>query len=274
MHNDEKRLFTEKSKAQALLAPKKQTKITTSLLKNIVCRLYVWAFVLFAFLDVFQLFALLTGTPFYLNEILGVSATDVSYIQLIGGLGCSLTTGFFMILLPIVDRNVPWLKRSVAFLLLPQLIRIVGYFLLPHIPSIPGAVAVIIITWATWGTAFSGSIVTINYEIDPANSSIILGLFNGCGTLGGFLCPLVRAWMTSIKEDTPGYKEKFKNMWTNFIYLNGSLSVIIIAVILLAVAVRRNEWVKHPSMATEQDAKRNEGLYLDVIENKQADMDK
>ena len=265
MHNDERELYVEKIKAQQLLNTGKQNKITLSTLKNIAPRLYVWAFCIFAFFDVFQLFVLLTATPFYLKEILGASATEVSYIQLGGGLGCSITTVVFMFLLPLVDRNVTWLKRSIAFLILPQLVRIVGYFLLPYVPNLPGAIAVIFITWATWGTAFSGSIVTINYEIDPANSSVILGLFNGIGTLGGFLCPLVRVWMTSVYQNQ-------QDGWNTFFYMNGGLSIIIIAVIFLAVALRRNEWIKDPTIATEQDAKKEKRLELDIIENKDPDL--
>ena len=267
MHHEEKELYVEKNKAQKLLCATKQSKVTLATLKNIACRVYVWAFCLFAFFDVFQLFALLTGTPFYLNEILGASATDVSYIQLGGGLLCSMTTGVFMILLPLVDRKISWLKRSIAFLILPQFIRIVGYFVLPHVPNLTDAVVMITMTWATWGTAFSGSIVTINYEIDPANSSIILGLFNGCGTLGGFLCPLVRAWLTTIDPNIPDYQSLFKKRWSTFIHLNGGASIIIIAVIFLAVLLSRKEWIRDPSMATEQDIKTKKQLELHTIEN-------
>ena len=54
--------------------------------------------------------------------------------------------------------------------------------------------------------------------------------------------------------------------------MNGGLSIIIIAVIFLAVALRRNEWIKDPTIATEQDAKKEKRLELDIIENKDPDL--
>lgn len=256
MYEEEKELFQEKLKVKEMSAPIKDHKMGFKLFKNLAKRRYVWAFCIFGFVDLFQLFSIVTNTPFYLSEVLGASTTFVSYIQLFGGFGCSIITIITVMLLPRMDKKVVWLKSRLSLLIIPQIVRLVGFCVFPQIKSLPGAVATLLITWGSYGTAFSGSIVTINYEIDPEQSSIILGIFNGFGVLGGFISPLVRAWMTSATKsiiDNDNYQNWKK--WSQFYYLNGGASIIITIVIVIAVINNSNEWQIHPSLVTEIELK-------------------
>ena len=63
MDEEEKRVFREKEKVQSM-SSNKPAKVNPALFKSLASRVYVWAFVLFAFFDVFQLFTILVSEDF------------------------------------------------------------------------------------------------------------------------------------------------------------------------------------------------------------------
>ena len=268
MHKEEKELFQEKLNVKALSVSNNEIKMGFELFKTIAKKGYVWAFCIFGFLDLFQLFSIVTNTPFYLNEVLTASTNSISYVQLCGGLGSSVICIICVMLLSTLDKNVQWIKSRLTFLFVPQVVRLISFFIFPQMTSMSGAAVILIILWCSYGTAFSGSIVTINYEIDPERASIILGIFNGLGILGGFLSPLVRVWITNVeKSTTESYESLYRKSWSYFYYLNGGASAVIILVVLVAVIFRSHEWQLHPSIANETELKtKSYELEVDINE--------
>ena len=69
------------------------------------------------------------------------------------------------------------------------------------------------------------------------------------------MSPIIRAWLTTVDLQTPDYSEVLRSKWGTYFYINGGASVVTMAVVAAAMVVRPGEWVKHPSLMTEEDVR-------------------
>ena len=78
--------------------------------------------------------------------------------------------------LPLIDKRIPWLPCRLGFLLIPMFLRGVTITVLPFTKTLPASVAVLAVNPLFISTIFAGSMMTISYEIDPVNSPVAVGL--------------------------------------------------------------------------------------------------
>ena len=176
MSDVEKSLFEEKQKVliRSLSQNREEDapKATLDKIKDILSRVYVIAFSIFAFMDVFQLVTLIAVTPFFMHDILGASTEFISYTNMLGGLATVACTIICITALPWLDKRYPWFWCRLCFMTVPQIIRAVLYLGIAYVPNKWAVAVMVIATLTTWGTIFSGSIVTVNYEIDPKSAPL------------------------------------------------------------------------------------------------------
>ena len=111
----------------------------------------------------------------------------------------------------------------------------------------------LVLTMVSFGTQFSGSIMTVNYELDPDNSALIVGIMNSIGQATGFINPLLMAAITGIDKEMEDYEEVYKARWSYFYLLNTGLCVLASLAVVGAYFVRPSGWQKHPSLQGRGD---------------------
>ena len=110
-----------------------------------------------------------------------------------------------------------------------------------HFPA--GAFLVLLLSAVAASTLFSGSVYTINYEIDPANSALLVSVFNSFGQLSGFLGPILMAALTTTDPDTENFKEVYKQRWGHFFYVVSGFAGAGVFAVVIAYFLRPEEWV-------------------------------
>ena len=268
MCTEEKMMFEEKFDMAKLPSAVTVNKTSETMsVKTMLSKLYAWAFSLYRMCEVFQFYATIMNTPFYLNDIFKATTTFLSYNQLAMGIVASVSTYGFALILPKLDKRMSWLKCRMMFLLVPMLVRTLFFIVLPHVPNLAAAVAILVVKMISYATTFSGSIVTANYEMDPVNSAMVLGMFNSFGQSCGFLSPMVMAWMTTTDKKQQNYTDVLHQRWSYYFYLNAGLGLVAVAGTVTALSVRPGEWQKHYSLVAEDQKRKNDKLGTVVIEN-------
>ena len=259
MSETEKALFEEKQKVLIRSVSENRAedapKSIASKVKDILSRAYVISFCIFAFMDVFQLVTLIAVTPFFMHDILDASTEFIGYTNLFGSLATVSCTLVCIMALPWLDKRYPWFWVRLCFMTIPQIIRTVLYIGIANVPNKWVVAVMVIATLTTWGTIFSGSIVTVNYEIDPRKAPVTLAVINGVGQLCGFIVPLLRAAITNVEKHLPLYKER----WQQFYCLTAITSTLAMMAILLGMQLRPDEWKKHHSLLAEETVKKEIG---------------
>eukprot|EP00116_Pleurobrachia_bachei_P007071 sb/3467333/ len=226
MSETEKALFEEKQKVLVRSVSENRAedapKSIKSKIKDILSRVYVISFCVFAFMDVFQLVTLIAVTPFFMHDILDASTEFISYTTLFGGLATVACTLVCIMTLPWLDKRYPWFWVRLCFMTIPQILRTFLFIGIAYIPNKWAVAVMVIANLTTWGTIFSGSIVTVNYEIDPKKAPITLAVINGVGQLCGFIVPLLRAAITNVEKHLPLYRER----WQQFYCLSAITSTL------------------------------------------------
>ena len=139
-----------------------------------------------------------------------------------------------------------WLKCRMLFCLLPPFVISIGNLIVPSFDSSAGALVVLLLDSLARSTAFSGSIYTINYELDPLNAPVILGVFNTFGQISGFLNPLTMIELTgTLDKEAPDYPKLIRSRWDTFFYINAAVEFGAVLAIIMSVSFRRKEWKKH-----------------------------
>ena len=95
--------------------------------------------------------------------------------------------------------------------------------------------------------------MTGNYEIDPFNGQIIIGIFNSFGEAMGFVNPLAKAAMTHVRESRSDYSKALKTKWRHFFLIEAGIAYFAVLMVILSVIFRSEEWRKHPSLVTIPD---------------------
>ena len=210
--------------------------------KSLFCRLYLLAFCIYVpayNLIYYNLFAVV---PFYLYNVLGAEPMFISYLCISLAILIAVSTIAFSFLLRTLDEMLPWLPCRMIFTLVPMALQIVFMISLTACSTVFGGVFILTLSAIAASTLFSGSINTLNYEMDPTNSAVLISVYNSCGQAAGFLGPMLMVGITATDPGTPHHVYKAK--WDTFFYVMAGFAGVAIVAIVAAYFLRPSEWVK------------------------------
>ena len=93
------------------------------------------------------------------------------------------------------------------------------------------------------GATFSGSFTTINFELDPKNSSTTLSIISTIGQMSGFLGPLLMAKMTHLDPDISGSDGILWSKWSSVFYSYAGFAAASIVAVVGSYFYRPSEWI-------------------------------
>ena len=216
---------------------------TPTELKDLICRLYLLAFCIYIPAYNLIYFNLLNVVPFYLNKVLGAEPLFISSLNIGLSILIALCTLLFSYVFHKLDGVMSWLKCRMIFALLPMVLQIIALVALTLTETITGSVASLTLSAVAAATLFSGSIYTINYEIDPKNSAFLVSIFNSFGQVSGFVGPMLMAAITTTDPDIPDYNSVYKQRWAYFFYTVAGVAAAGCVAIVGAYLVKPGEWV-------------------------------
>ena len=197
---------------------------TLSMVK-IFRKVYLYSFCVFFFTYNYSFYMCAQCFPFYLNEILHFDIDQCSYIMLVVGITMAATNLTVSKIYPVVDKHLPWITSRQIFTFIPCILQSIGFIILPNCYSRPLAISVIVLLSMSMSTLYSGSVITINYELDPVNAAVISSVFNSCGQLSGFFAPWFRETITTTNLFDPDYYNVYRGRWAIFFYASAGLPV-------------------------------------------------
>ena len=212
-------------------------------LKDLICRVYLLAFCIYIPAYNLIYFNLLNVVPFYLNKVLGAEPLFISSLNVGLSILIAFCTLIFSYIFHKLDRIMSWLKCRMIFALLPMVLQIVALVALTLATTITGSVASLILSAIAAATLFSGSVYTINYEIDPKNSAFLVSIFNSFGQVSGFLGPIMMAAITTTNPNIPDYESVYKKRWAYFFYTVAGVAAAGFVAIVGAYLIKPSEWV-------------------------------
>ena len=212
-------------------------------LKDLICRVYLLAFCVYIPAYNLIYFNLLNVVPFYLNKVLGAEPLFISSLNVGLSILIAFCTLLFSYIFHKLDGIMSWLKCRMIFALLPMVFQIVALVALTLTTTITGSVVSLVLSAVAAATLFSGSVYTINYEIDPKNSAFLVSIFNSFGQVSGFLGPIMMAAITTTNQDIPDYKSVYKQRWAYFFYTVAGVAAAGFVAIVGAYLIRPSEWV-------------------------------
>ena len=130
-----------------------------------------------------------------------------------------------------------------VFAVVPMMLQLVFLVGLSTITSINTGIFILTLSAIAASTLYSGSIYTINYEIDPKNSPLFVSIFNSFGQAAGFLGPMLMAAITTTDTDIPDYNSVYKQRWAYFFYTVAGVAAAGLLAIVGAYLVKPGEWV-------------------------------
>ena len=237
-----------------------QTKTLSQSFKYLFCRLYLLAFCIYvpAFnLIYYNLFGVV---PFYLHKVLGADTMFVSYLSVSLSILIAIATILLSCLLRKLDQIIPWLQSRMIMTLLPMALQMVFNISLTTCSTVYGGVFILTLSAIAASTLFSGSVLTLNYEMDPKNSAVLVSVFNSCGQASGFLGPLLMAAITHTDHDTPHYDSVYRRRWSYFFYAMAGSAAVGFMAIVLAYILKPSEWINREEQIRKAQARKaNQG---------------
>eukprot|EP00116_Pleurobrachia_bachei_P001283 sb/3461545/ len=247
------KVFHPKQESGSKPVPKQQT---TSSIRDILSRWYVWMFCVYGISYNLAYYHILSTSPFYLNEVLKVDTQTISLITLCLCITTAFGTLFFSWLFQKLDNYVSWLTCRLTFCIVPMSVQIVIFLAFPHIKTVEGATVLLVIATFSASQYFSGSVVTASMEIDPANAAVVMSIFNGAAQIAGFLGPTLMAVFIDTEDKKAG--------WDKFFYAMAGSAALGIVSIVFAVWVKPSEW-KNRSKSGEPYRVKNGILSNDIV---------
>lgn len=212
-------------------------------LKSLFCRLYLLAFCIYIPAYNLIYYNLLNVVPFFLNKVLGAEPLLISYLNISLCLLIAISTVAFSFLLLKVDQVLTWIQSRMVFTLVPMVLQIVFHIALSTCVTVPGSVFILLLSAVAASTLFSGSVYTINYEIDPENSAILVSVYNSFGQLSGFLGPILMVALTTTNPDIEDYDLVYRQKWSYFFYVVSGVAGIGFLAIVMAYLLKPDEWI-------------------------------
>jgi hypothetical protein len=216
---------------------------SSSSLKSLICRLYLLAFCIYIPAYNLIYFNLLNVVPFYLRKVLDAEPLFISSLIIGLSILIAICTLIFSYVFQKLDRMLTWLECRMIFALLPMAFQITALIALTFTTTITGSVFNLTLSAISLATLFSGSIYTINYEIDPENSAFLISIINSFGQIAGFIGPIMMAAITTTDPDTPNYASVYRQRWAYFFYAVAGVAVSGFVAILGAYLVKPDEWM-------------------------------
>ena len=107
------------------------------------------------------------------------------------------------------------------FTLVPMILQIVFSIGLSACTSVTGGTFMLVLSAIAALNLSSGSIYTINYEIDPKNSAVLISIFSSCGQLFGFLGSMLMAAIKTTNVDIEDFESVYRQKWAIFFWIAG-----------------------------------------------------
>eukprot|EP00116_Pleurobrachia_bachei_P004528 sb/3464790/ len=142
-------------------------------LRDVLKRVYVWAFVAYMLTYFTVYYSAFSVTPFFMKEVLNVDAAPISYLGTTVSFVLAVSTIAYSWVFQRLDKYLSWLTCRLAFMIVPMIIQIVLFVAFPKIQTFEGASFLIIVSALASASLFSGSVMTANVEMDPVNSAFI-----------------------------------------------------------------------------------------------------
>ena len=153
------------------------------------------------------------------------------------------------LMLPVYDMwNISWFKSRISLILMPLIVNCLMSAVIPFINALSGVITCLMLKSIVIASLFGGSLVTVNYEIDPFNGPIIIGIFNGLAEAMGFISPLIMTAMTHVEKSRSDYSNASRIKWSHFYLLEAGIAFFAALMVILSVVIRPQEWTKHPSL--------------------------
>ena len=234
---------TEKQESPQEDNPESNETQSSESLQSLICRLYLLAFCIYIPAYNLIYYNLLNVVPFYLNKVLGAEPLFISSLNVGLSVLMAFCTLLFSYIFHKLDKMLTWLECRMIFALLPMVIQIIVLVALTFIKTIGGGVFSLTLSAIAAATLFSGSVYTINYEIDPKNSAFLVSVFNSFGQISSFVGPIMMAAITTTDPDTSDYDSVYRQRWAYFFYAVAGIAASGFLAIVLAYLIKPDEWV-------------------------------
>ena len=224
-----------------------------SSLWGVLKRPYVWAFFIYVGEWSMIYYSTFSVIPFYLRDVFGLDHITISYIM--GGFALLLTVSSLAASSLLQKmKSMPWIRSRMILTLGPLFVHGAAFTALSFVDELWAGIVLLGATVIGCSTIFSGSIATMNFEMDPENAPFIYTIINN--QLPGFLGPLLMTLLTAGDSDsTP------RERWARYFFTNVGLAVLAGVAIVTAYLIHPDEW--KPSIG--EDSQKETGDLSDTV---------
>ncbi|KAL5265639.1 hypothetical protein ACHWQZ_G006380 [Mnemiopsis leidyi] len=220
-------------------------------IRSVISRVYLISFCIYAHAYTLVYYNSLSVVPFFLKKVLGADPLIISYLNVVLTLLIAFCTMIMSYFFQRLDRILSWLMCRMVFAVVPMMLQLVFLVGLSTITSINTGIFILTLSAIAASTLYSGSIYTINYEIDPKNSPLFVSIFNSFGQAAGFLGPMLMAAITTTDPEIPDYNSVYKQRWNYFFYTVAGVAAAGCVAIVGAYLVKPGEWVNRTGSISE-----------------------
>lgn len=218
---------------------------TTATLKSVYGKVYLYAFCIFAFAHVLLFYNIMNVLPFYLNTVLKADPLFIGFLYIpLCSLRAVCTIGFSVLYQKIDNiKLLTWLECRMFFTVFPMALQAIFAIGLVYSNSVEGVTTILSLSILAGCTYFSGGLLTVNYEMDPANSPLRLSVINSFGQISGFVGPILMEAITYTPQDTVDYEQVYRQRWERFFWIVAGFPAMGAVAVVVAYFVRKEEWV-------------------------------
>ena len=194
------------------------------------------------------MYQIFSCVPFYLDQVFHLSTQILSRSTMTFGCMMELSMITLSKVFQTVDKRVSWIRSRMMFTLTPMVLQVIIFLTIPSVKSVIIFIVLVSIKALSFGAVCNGSYFTVNYDMDPLNSTRMLSIFNSCTQIPGFFAPLFMSFMTETDSVTPNYDQVLKSRWGTYFYVLTCAPVMAIIAIIGSYILRPSEWRLHPSL--------------------------
>ena len=180
--------------------------------------------------------------------MLGLDHHTISYILVASVILLIVSTLTMSAVLPKLQKH-SWIKSRMLMTLGPVLVHVTAFVALSTVDNLWAGLALLGVITIASSTLFSGSVHTLNFELDPVNSPFISTITNN--NLPGFIAPLLMSMLTRGDTDSSP-----RERWAGYFYLNAGFAVMGGAAIIAAYLARPQDW--KPKIGVGEEGPRRE----------------
>ena len=225
------------------------TEPETTSIKSMLCRVYLVAFCVYAHAYNLVYYNILSVVPFFLKKVIKADPLVISYLNVSLTALIAVCTLIMSFIFQTLDKILSWLTCRMIFAVVPMILQMVFLVGLSKIHTITTGIFILSLSAIAGSTLFSGSIYTINYEIDPENSPLLISVFNSCGQIAGFIGPIMMAAITTTDPEILDYDSVYRQRWAYFFYAVAGIAASGFLAIVLAYLIKPDEWVNRAKKA-------------------------